>query len=86
MRRSHFLLATVLAALALMPIAESLAQVQGQAPAAAAPAAGRGGRGGGPAKTWWVEKLDAGALLDKEMTRLDNFKSLNGHMQGTGMH
>jgi F-type H+-transporting ATPase subunit epsilon len=33
-----------------------------------------------------IEKLDAGALLDKEMTRLDNFKSLNGHMQGTGMH
>jgi F-type H+-transporting ATPase subunit epsilon len=33
-----------------------------------------------------IEKLDAGALLDKEMTRLDHFKSLNGHMQGTAMH
>ena len=33
-----------------------------------------------------IEKLDAGALLDKEMTRLDHFKSLNGNMQGTAMH
>ncbi len=33
-----------------------------------------------------IAKLDAGSLLDKELTRLDHFKSLNGHMQGTAMH
>lgn len=33
-----------------------------------------------------IAKLDAGSLLDKEMTRLDHFKSLDQHMQGTAMH
>ena len=33
-----------------------------------------------------IAKLDAGSLLDKEMTRLDHFKSLDTHMQGTAMH
>lgn len=33
-----------------------------------------------------IAKLDAGSLLDKELTRLDHFKSLNGHLQGTAMH
>jgi F-type H+-transporting ATPase subunit epsilon len=33
-----------------------------------------------------VAKLDAGSLLDKELTRLDQFKSLDQHLQGTGMH
>ena len=79
MRRSHFLLATALAALALMPIAESLAQAQGQAPAAAAPAAGRGGRGGGPAKTWWVEKLNAGAYKSpmRPLWKLSDLKAMH---------
>lgn len=33
-----------------------------------------------------IAKLDAGSLLDKEMTRLDHYKSLDTHMQGTAMH
>ena len=33
-----------------------------------------------------IAKLDAGSLLDKEMTRLDHFKSLDYHLQGTAMH
>lgn len=33
-----------------------------------------------------VAKLDAGSLLDKELTRLDHYKSLDQHMQGTAMH
>ncbi len=33
-----------------------------------------------------IAKLDAGSLLDKELTRLDHFKSLDFHMQGTAMH
>ena len=33
-----------------------------------------------------IAKLNAGSLLDKEMTRLDHFKSLNYHLQGTAMH
>lgn len=33
-----------------------------------------------------VAKLDPGALLDKELTRLDHFKSLDHHLQGTAMH
>ncbi len=33
-----------------------------------------------------MAKLDAGALLDKEMTRLDHFKSLNYQLHGTAMH
>jgi F-type H+-transporting ATPase subunit epsilon len=33
-----------------------------------------------------LAKLDAGSLLDKELTRLDHFKALDQHMQGTAMH
>ena len=33
-----------------------------------------------------IAKLDAGSLLDKEMARLDHFKSLDYHLQGTAMH
>jgi F-type H+-transporting ATPase subunit epsilon len=33
-----------------------------------------------------IAKLDAGALLDKEIARLDHFKALNWHLEGTGMH
>ena len=33
-----------------------------------------------------IAKLDAGALMDKEMARLDQFRSLDHHLQGTAMH
>ena len=33
-----------------------------------------------------IAKLDAGSLLDKELTRLDHFRSLDQHLQGTAMH
>jgi F-type H+-transporting ATPase subunit epsilon len=33
-----------------------------------------------------VAKLEPGSVLDKELTRLDHFKSLDQHMQGTAMH
>jgi F-type H+-transporting ATPase subunit epsilon len=33
-----------------------------------------------------IEKLEPGATLDKEIARLDHFKSLDWHMHGTAMH
>jgi F-type H+-transporting ATPase subunit epsilon len=33
-----------------------------------------------------IATLDAGSLLDKEITRLDQFKSLDYHLHGTAMH
>ena len=33
-----------------------------------------------------VAKLDASAALDKELARLDHFKALDWHLQGTAMH
>ncbi len=33
-----------------------------------------------------IAKLEPGTLLDKEITRLDHFKSLNYHLHGTAMH
>lgn len=33
-----------------------------------------------------IAKLDAGSLLDKELMRLDQFRSLDQHLQGTAMH
>ena len=33
-----------------------------------------------------VAKMDASEVLDKEIARLDHFKSLDYHLQGTGLH
>ena len=33
-----------------------------------------------------MAKLEPGTLLDKAITRLDHFKSLNYHLHGTAMH
>lgn len=33
-----------------------------------------------------VAKLEPGALLDKEIARLDHFKALDWHLQGTALH
>jgi F-type H+-transporting ATPase subunit epsilon len=33
-----------------------------------------------------VAKTEAGPLLDKEIARLDHFKALDWHLQGTAMH
>jgi F-type H+-transporting ATPase subunit epsilon len=33
-----------------------------------------------------IAKLEPGSLMDKEITRLDHFKSLNYHLHGTAMH
>jgi F-type H+-transporting ATPase subunit epsilon len=33
-----------------------------------------------------VAKMDASKVLDKEITRLDHFKALDYHLQGTGLH
>lgn len=33
-----------------------------------------------------VATLEPGSLLDKELTRLDHFRSLDRHLQGTAMH
>lgn len=33
-----------------------------------------------------VAKLDPGAALDKAIARLDHFKALNWHLEGTAMH
>jgi len=55
-----------------VPLTDAMSQAQAQAQAPAAEAgrgAGRGGGGargaGGPAKTWWVEKLPAGGMAYK---------------------
>ena len=33
-----------------------------------------------------VAKMDASEMLDKEIARLDHFRSLDYHLQGTGLH
>ena len=33
-----------------------------------------------------VKGLDAGALLDKEIQKLDHYRQVNQHLQGTAMH
>jgi F-type H+-transporting ATPase subunit epsilon len=33
-----------------------------------------------------VAKMDASEVLDKEIARLDHFKALDYHLQGTGLH
>jgi F-type H+-transporting ATPase subunit epsilon len=33
-----------------------------------------------------IKELEQGSLLDREIARLDHFKVLDHHLQGTGMH
>ena len=33
-----------------------------------------------------IKEMEQGSELDKLITRLDNFKALEGHLQGTAMH
>jgi F-type H+-transporting ATPase subunit epsilon len=33
-----------------------------------------------------VTKMEASEMLDKEIARLDHFRSLDDHLQGTGLH
>ena len=33
-----------------------------------------------------VKSMEAGSLLDKEIQRLDHYKQVNHHLQGTAMH
>jgi len=33
-----------------------------------------------------IKELEQGSLLDREIARLDHFKVLDTHLQGTGMH
>jgi hypothetical protein len=33
-----------------------------------------------------LKGMDAGALLDKEIQKLDHHKQVNQHLQGTAMH
>ncbi len=76
------------AAALLIPVVDGLAQAQAPAPAAGASAAGappaaggggRGGGGGGPAKTWWVEKFNAGAYKApmRPLWKLSDLKAMH---------
>ena len=33
-----------------------------------------------------MKEMEQGSLLDREIARLDHYKQLDTHLQGTGMH